>query len=157
MLRYLLFKLLAHFGFAKEENSFYEKKSTSSENNSHLPWCKRWNTNIAQQGFHNRIPWQIGKVGVVRRVIFRVIAIQIWWICMIVMKKIQLYLWNNLCRVRINLSHEGSDKTSNKQPAQNHIIAYDNSSDRLGNTDWCWIILQLNYIFSSGPSIEAGM
>jgi len=24
----------------------------------------------------------------------------------------------------------------------------DNSSDRLGNTDWCLIILQLNYIFS---------
>ena len=26
----------AHFGFAKE-NSFYEKKSISGENNSHLP------------------------------------------------------------------------------------------------------------------------
>ena len=24
----------------------------------------------------------------------------------------------------------------------------DNNSDRLGNTDWCLIILQLNYIFS---------
>ena len=33
-------------------------------------------------------------------------------------------------------SHERSDKASNKKPAQNHIIAYDNNSDRLGNTDW---------------------
>ena len=27
----------ARFGFVKEKNSFYEKKSTSGENNSHLP------------------------------------------------------------------------------------------------------------------------
>ena len=27
----------AHFGFAKEKNGFYDKKSTSGENNSHLP------------------------------------------------------------------------------------------------------------------------
>ena len=33
----------------------------------------------------------------------------------------QLYLWNNLGRVRINLSHEGSDKTINKKPAQNQM------------------------------------
>ena len=27
-------------------------------------------------------------------------------------------------------------QASNKKPAQNHITAYDNNSDRLGNTDW---------------------
>ena len=40
---------------------------------------------------------------------------------MIVMQKIQLYLWNILGRVRINLSLEGSDKTSNKKTAQKEM------------------------------------
>ena len=35
-------------------------------------------------------------------------------------------------RVRQNEQQE----TSNKKPVQNHIIAYDNNSNRLGNTDW---------------------